>query len=1050
MSSVHSPGDGKALFSQDGNTWQDGAPLDWRADPTVRRIVVGQPPSRSSEAKRVSLPSPFPEDMAQRFPNLTHLHLWQVKNLQTLPELPPELQCLDLRGCPVLRTLPDLPQKLQTLDVGGCEGLTELPAPPPRLKQLFVNDCLGLESGELLQFLKKLTRSGHCCLQELDASRCPTVLNDTVFGWEFKQSVPADPSEPGFPTSFVKLVLAGCPELEKVGALARFTHLRHLDLRNCPKLRELEEIPTGSPPRLQYVRLDGPVGLTFAGQELEPTERGSDGGPDVAATLRTRQKFGGALTVSAHARLLLLGDGRVGKTTLAKRLQWRLLTKSEQAAPENQSLRPRQPEPATHAIAFGKLRTELFIASESRRRFLNEVAEKQDLDLRVSAAGDVPGVVRLWDFGGQEVYHQTHRAFAGAGAVCLILWREKRLSEDELQAGRPQGLDPGEWREMNRPRPLDYWIDYVQTLGIERAQIAVVCTGVKKDDSKPAIPVAQANRLLGVATFWIDSLDEVDCAANSQFAALLDFIRRQGGAVADRLGMVQPKFYEQASGLVDELRTQLNQQRARPNLRPKSPVSPVVARDEWFQKLTQKYQPPSGSNVVLDRGDLEVVTAYLHAAGQVFDLHPGARGRKGLIESPKYELAESVVIDPSWAIEKVYQLLRPSADGTEGVFELVRQNQGRVERELLLSHTALDDAPELAEPLLQFMQQCDILAPLRGWRDGADSQSPTEFLVTEKCLLPRFEGDLRLRCDKAVDWPLKQPDVQGLQVTFPQARLCEFDFRPILAHVARHYGPLGEYFRDGFQVSLGTNAEEAVLLRGRWIPEGANEAVGRLVLGALGAPDRLEELKGKWREVLGDARFLGEGESALVEDDQWNRPLEAELPAQRSSAVVAPASPRVLISYSHDSPEITNRVFELAKKLRSDGIDAWIDQFEPKARLSWPLWMRGEMQRAQYVLMLFTPGYVKKFETPERSGVRYETFLIIQNLYQQAMVNDKFIPIVWLPADEVNIVDDFRAYNWFAVDTPKGYEGLLRLLLDDPEAVVPPLGTPRLQGPIRQ
>jgi SEFIR domain len=39
------------------------------------------------------------------------------------------------------------------------------------------------------------------------------------------------------------------------------------------------------------------------------------------------------------------------------------------------------------------------------------------------------------------------------------------------------------------------------------------------------------------------------------------------------------------------------------------------------------------------------------------------------------------------------------------------------------------------------------------------------------------------------------------------------------------------------------------------------------------------------------------------------------------------ALPRVFISYSHDSPDHQNRVLELVNRLRSDGIDAIIDQY---------------------------------------------------------------------------------------------------------------------------
>jgi hypothetical protein len=41
-----------------------------------------------------------------------------------------------------------------------------------------------------------------------------------------------------------------------------------------------------------------------------------------------------------------------------------------------------------------------------------------------------------------------------------------------------------------------------------------------------------------------------------------------------------------------------------------------------------------------------------------------------------------------------------------------------------------------------------------------------------------------------------------------------------------------------------------------------------------------------------------------------------------------PAAPKVFISYSHDSEAHEDRVLDLANRLRKDGIDAQIDQYE--------------------------------------------------------------------------------------------------------------------------
>ena len=49
------------------------------------------------------------------------------------------------------------------------------------------------------------------------------------------------------------------------------------------------------------------------------------------------------------------------------------------------------------------------------------------------------------------------------------------------------------------------------------------------------------------------------------------------------------------------------------------------------------------------------------------------------------------------------------------------------------------------------------------------------------------------------------------------------------------------------------------------------------------------------------------------------------------------ASPAVFISYSHDSPEHEASVLALAKRLRADGIDAVLDQYESFPTRGWDL-----------------------------------------------------------------------------------------------------------------
>ena len=60
--------------------------------------------------------------------------------------------------------------------------------------------------------------------------------------------------------------------------------------------------------------------------------------------------------------------------------------------------------------------------------------------------------------------------------------------------------------------------------------------------------------------------------------------------------------------------------------------------------------------------------------------------------------------------------------------------------------------------------------------------------------------------------------------------------------------------------------------------------------------------------------------------------------------------PRVFISYSHDSARHVDRVLVLSDRLRSDGIDATVDQYEPFPREGWIAWMRRQLRDADRVL----------------------------------------------------------------------------------------------------
>jgi phospholipase C len=154
--------------------------------------------------------------------------------------------------------------------------------------------------------------------------------------------------------------------------------------------------------------------------------------------------------------------------------------------------------------------------------------------------------------------------------------------------------------------------------------------------------------------------------------------------------------------------------------------------------------------------------------------------------------------------------------------------------------------------------------------------------------------------------------------------------------------------------------------------------------------------------------------------------------------------PKVFISYSHDSQEHLDRVLALSDKLRADGIDALIDQYEPTPRDGWPLWMDLEIQKADFVILVCTEFYLRRVEHREDPGkgrgVLWEAKLIYTHLYLSDSLVQRFIPILFDDDEHANIPTPLRTMAFYQVDTKDGYEDLYRHLTQQPRHRMPECG----------
>jgi hypothetical protein len=104
------------------------------------------------------------------------------------------------------------------------------------------------------------------------------------------------------------------------------------------------------------------------------------------------------------------------------------------------------------------------------------------------------------------------------------------------------------------------------------------------------------------------------------------------------------------------------------------------------------------------------------------------------------------------------------------------------------------------------------------------------------------------------------------------------------------------------------------------------------------------------------------------------------------------APPKVFISYSWDDEGHKQWVREFAARLRGDGVEAIIDQWEvvPGDRL--PLFMEKAIRENSYVLIVCTPKYKEKSDN-RKGGVGYEGDIMTAEVYAGAN-HRKFIPVL--------------------------------------------------------
>ncbi len=803
---------GGVLFSENGSEWRlfDGtaqeigseAVMNWsevRAAIVseglrVGKIVVGVPQKSDNHGSSVAIDESFWQSLSGLGPYLTHLHLWQVTGQTLPPDLPDSLEVLDLRGCKDLQKISRLPESLRTLDLGDCPVVEKLPdTVPAGLERFYFNGC---ERLEVDFFLGTLHRSGGA-LVEVDGSGSPKVR-----------------SLSNFPRSLETLVLAGCRRLDDIETLGEFRNLKHLNFSECTAIKTLPDLPE----ELEYLVLFGASALhSFLNQNIGPYERGR-AGENVLDRLLVRKKYGTRLSIMAHAKILFLGNGRAGKTTLSKRMVWEQLDEAQRRSGENHRYKPTVKEDPTHGIRFSTVDIGLVLPEEAEKDLVacgaqSRLTTESVLGVNKTEDGRLRGTVRIWDFGGQELYHRTHRIFASEGSIFLLLWRR---DEPSLVDDKPEHVNELEWKAFNEQRSLDYWLEYVESIR-PQSKVAIICSHCPDPDKMSDIPnwvkkaPRHADRAGKISTFFVDSLAD-ECGTHMTYQQLMDWICKMCGQVATDIGLVVPEFYQQISEMVRTLLSE-NEQQKNNN---RAPCNLIFSWEDWAQRVRELWMPANGANnetndsgTAINDHDIEIITTYFHEAGHLFFIRGDGQ--------------RAVLIDQVWATSIIYKMLKPGSP----LYRTIKKNGGWFlggDLEAQEEWRGLKENLQ-GKQLWIFMQNCQLIGRLT--RSVSKSVTESLFLISEKWLLPTLP-EIKDRLDERIQlYKDNRENICQENFDFESIIMNEFEFRGLQLFLGTHWGKNGIYYQDGLLAEENDQAPQW-LFRLTWNADEADGFSGKL------------------------------------------------------------------------------------------------------------------------------------------------------------------------------------------------------------------------------
>jgi internalin A len=426
-------------------------------------------------------------------------------------------------------------------------------------------------------------------------------------------------------------------------------------------------------------------------------------------------------------KLMILGNGRVGKTQICRRLRGESF---DEAVSSTHGIQVNSQPLAPHVLG-------------------------------------TPVTLKIWDFGGQDIYHGTHALFLKSRSVFAIVWTPQSETEKFHTHG---GF-------TFRNQPLGYWLAYVRTFGGAQSPVLVIQSQCDRpeDERDPQLPPG--------------ALDGFG------YKKILHYSAKGDGARARLHGTLEETLLDAVQWMrSNQGVARIGPGRAAVNTALEAMLAKglrLISHQAYLALCTEVEQTGKGRI-----SEPELLLEYLHDIGTVFY-------REGLF-------GDQIILDQAWALDAVYAVF----DRASQIFKKIERNHGRFRRSELAEWVWQQHGVPDQELFLSFMQQCGICFKIR--KEDRDKRVEAEYIVPD--FLPERtddETDARLQ----LVWDEAKADAEAVLsfTMLPPGLICA-----LIARIGSDAGLAAEYWRDGvcfFDKKTGSRA----LIEQRWTDGWAGE-----------------------------------------------------------------------------------------------------------------------------------------------------------------------------------------------------------------------------------